>query len=642
MASSTLPVATTVRVQDSIFQVPSIRRPSSMVAPSRADDSATSSLRLVVAQRRVSHTAQAPSSRLLALAGSAGSHGRGRISRRGMDHVGGSLRGTRSGNFGQSIGLAEATPDADGYCAMSFDELVVHFQYDADDVVIFSRLGEVDEDRVEGIYGMLLAANMFWQGTKGGTISVEPDSASPSSPTAAPRPYQRRRVPRLAFRLHRHCRALDRPARHRQRRRAAACGRRRAAARAARSRRRIHDPRLKPQAGDAVASLEISAFRSAQGNRLTLDQAQHPTGVIKAELPFGDRVVNYFNPAMPATRTAQQQQDNSRLQDELPHGADQGRRRAHRQPGSAFRRPAAGLAEQRQADEREDGEAGAGEGPAVPQGGRGPDRAQYRRVPAPHHAAELHQHLPGRHQSRFHASARHRRRQRDTACAVPARGAAGSAFRHAHARRDGHAEHRCARHCQVRAAEAERLPRTASRPCPICAEPATPARCARTRAVSSTGCLSKLSTTTAQGHPLSTEPPQFRGLAQETLLAISRNGELLSEMRYDPEGWQEFNNELLEGITKLNRLEVALGQLGGPSAPITQEGEDLLQSPDGRGAAPARICCSPRSASSTTSSRTTRSARRRSTTATCCGPTLPARSSTGRSPAPRTRRPSPD
>jgi hypothetical protein len=79
-------------------------------------------------------------------------------------------------NFGQSIGLAEATPDADGYCAMSFDELVVHFQYDADDVVIFSRLGEVDEDRVEGIYGMLLAANMFWQGTKGGTISVEPDS----------------------------------------------------------------------------------------------------------------------------------------------------------------------------------------------------------------------------------------------------------------------------------------------------------------------------------------------------------------------------------------------------------------------------------------------------------------------------------
>lgn len=79
--------------------------------------------------------------------------------------------------FGRSIGLDGAAPDAEGYCAMSFDELVVHFQYDSEDnsLTLFSRIGIADEDRLEGIYAMLLAANMFWQGTKGATLSVEPE-----------------------------------------------------------------------------------------------------------------------------------------------------------------------------------------------------------------------------------------------------------------------------------------------------------------------------------------------------------------------------------------------------------------------------------------------------------------------------------
>jgi hypothetical protein len=81
-------------------------------------------------------------------------------------------------SFGKSIGLADAAPDADGYLAMSFDDLVVHFQFDddADELTIFSRIGDVDEDRTEGIYGMLLSANLFWQGSKGTTLSVDPDS----------------------------------------------------------------------------------------------------------------------------------------------------------------------------------------------------------------------------------------------------------------------------------------------------------------------------------------------------------------------------------------------------------------------------------------------------------------------------------
>lgn len=82
--------------------------------------------------------------------------------------------------FGQSLGLPGVAPDEEGYCALSFDELIVHFQYDdeADEVTAFAKLGEVDEDRAEGIYAMLLAANLFWQGTKGGTLAVEPDTGT--------------------------------------------------------------------------------------------------------------------------------------------------------------------------------------------------------------------------------------------------------------------------------------------------------------------------------------------------------------------------------------------------------------------------------------------------------------------------------
>jgi hypothetical protein len=79
-------------------------------------------------------------------------------------------------DFGGSIGLADLAPDEEGYCALAFDDLPVHFQYDADkdEVVAFSRIGTADEDRLEEIYGMLLAANLFWQGARGATLSVEP------------------------------------------------------------------------------------------------------------------------------------------------------------------------------------------------------------------------------------------------------------------------------------------------------------------------------------------------------------------------------------------------------------------------------------------------------------------------------------
>lgn len=80
--------------------------------------------------------------------------------------------------FCLSIGLRDARPDNEGYCAMTFDEIVVHLQYTADDdtLTMFSRLGNANESRAQAIYTMLLAANMFWQGAKGCTFSAEPDS----------------------------------------------------------------------------------------------------------------------------------------------------------------------------------------------------------------------------------------------------------------------------------------------------------------------------------------------------------------------------------------------------------------------------------------------------------------------------------
>lgn len=81
------------------------------------------------------------------------------------------------GEFGERLGAPEIAADEEGYIALTFDDTELHLQYeaDADQVVAFTRLGEVEVDRTAEIYGMLLGANLFWQGTRGATFSVEPD-----------------------------------------------------------------------------------------------------------------------------------------------------------------------------------------------------------------------------------------------------------------------------------------------------------------------------------------------------------------------------------------------------------------------------------------------------------------------------------
>jgi len=80
-------------------------------------------------------------------------------------------------SFGESIGLPELAPDEEGYCALSFDDLVVHLQHEPEEeeVAAFARLGAVEEDRTLEIYQMLLNANQLWAGTAGATLSVQPE-----------------------------------------------------------------------------------------------------------------------------------------------------------------------------------------------------------------------------------------------------------------------------------------------------------------------------------------------------------------------------------------------------------------------------------------------------------------------------------
>ncbi|WP_323018721.1 type III secretion system chaperone [Castellaniella sp.] len=80
--------------------------------------------------------------------------------------------------LGQSLGDAEMAAGEDGYLGLVIDAHDIHLQYDADEdqLVLYARLQEADADRRDAIYAMLLAANIFWQGTRGATFSADFDT----------------------------------------------------------------------------------------------------------------------------------------------------------------------------------------------------------------------------------------------------------------------------------------------------------------------------------------------------------------------------------------------------------------------------------------------------------------------------------
>ncbi|MFC4297764.1 type III secretion system chaperone [Castellaniella hirudinis] len=80
--------------------------------------------------------------------------------------------------LGQTLGMADMAAGEDGYVGLMIDAHEIHIQYEAEDdlVILFARLPEVDPDRRDAIYAMLLAANVFWQGTQGATFSADFDT----------------------------------------------------------------------------------------------------------------------------------------------------------------------------------------------------------------------------------------------------------------------------------------------------------------------------------------------------------------------------------------------------------------------------------------------------------------------------------
>lgn len=73
------------------------------------------------------------------------------------------------------IGLPGLALDEQGYCCLTFDQsIVVNVEHDPDsgDLLLYSWLGRPGRDR-EAVLADLLEANFFWQGTGGGTLSLE-------------------------------------------------------------------------------------------------------------------------------------------------------------------------------------------------------------------------------------------------------------------------------------------------------------------------------------------------------------------------------------------------------------------------------------------------------------------------------------
>lgn len=77
--------------------------------------------------------------------------------------------------LGAQLGAADMQADDTGYIALTIDTIQAHLQYDAEEdrVLLFTRLPAVEVDRAAEIYGLLLAANLFWQGTGGATFSID-------------------------------------------------------------------------------------------------------------------------------------------------------------------------------------------------------------------------------------------------------------------------------------------------------------------------------------------------------------------------------------------------------------------------------------------------------------------------------------
>jgi hypothetical protein len=84
-------------------------------------------------------------------------------------------------DFGEKFGLPDIVADANGLCTLRFDEkFTVQMQYDAnhDRLTFFTRVGQIPAHAKLAAYEKLLQGNLFWIGTDGATLSVEPQDGT--------------------------------------------------------------------------------------------------------------------------------------------------------------------------------------------------------------------------------------------------------------------------------------------------------------------------------------------------------------------------------------------------------------------------------------------------------------------------------
>lgn len=79
--------------------------------------------------------------------------------------------------FGKTIEIPNLTLDEQGYCCLQFDNITTHLQYneESEQLVIFVNLGPLSADTTPQGVANLLAANLFWMGTRGATLALEPE-----------------------------------------------------------------------------------------------------------------------------------------------------------------------------------------------------------------------------------------------------------------------------------------------------------------------------------------------------------------------------------------------------------------------------------------------------------------------------------
>ena len=78
----------------------------------------------------------------------------------------------------QVIGLPDLRPDESGYlCLMMEEGHALQFQLNphTGELTMFSSLGQLGSEHRPAVNDHLLSANLFWRGTGGATIGVDPE-----------------------------------------------------------------------------------------------------------------------------------------------------------------------------------------------------------------------------------------------------------------------------------------------------------------------------------------------------------------------------------------------------------------------------------------------------------------------------------